>query len=245
MASATSQTTTSEDGDKPFKWVKQEIESSDPEQDYEKIWRLSIEYNGGGDFFQNLIYATTFSNFIASGWGSDAVWRNDGGKVLHKATDRVYETQSHDSTWWYYGPHHQETKNSVDIINKRHEYYSRTHPGVFSHHVDYTYVLCFTAISVHRLQSRLRLSGFTEKQKKAAYIFWKEMSRLLLVESPGKPLQNWKPLTTLSDFPADWDGMVEFCEDFENHHMTSTYKGHMIAEALFDEFAFRYFPPML
>lgn len=231
--------------DKPFKWVRQEIEASDPYKDYEKIWRLSIEYTGGGDFIQNLIYALTFSNFIATDWGSDVVWRDDGGKVVHRATDRVYETQYHNSVWWYYGPHHPETKKSADIINKRHEYYSKKYPGHFSHLIDYTYVLCFSAISVHRLRTKLRLSGFTEKQKIASHIFWKEMSHLFFVEVPGKPLSDWKPLSDYGNFPENWDAMYKFCEDVENNHMASTDKGHMIAEALFDQFAFRFFPPVL
>ncbi|KAJ5557065.1 hypothetical protein N7494_000980 [Penicillium frequentans] len=230
---------------KPYKWVKNAIESSDPYKDYEKIWRLSIEFSGGGDFIQNLIYATTFSNFIASEWGSEVVWRNDGGKVLHRATDRVYETQYHNSVWWYHGPHHPETQKSVDTINKRHAYYAKTYPGVFSHTTDYTYVLCFTAISVHRLRLRLHLPGFTEKQKLAAHIFWKEMAQLFLVEVPHRPLEEWKPLPTHEDFPQDWDEMYRYCEDFENNHMAVTDKGHMIAEALFDQFADRFFPPAL
>jgi hypothetical protein len=52
----------------------------------EKIWRLSLEYSGGGDLIQNLIYATTFSNFIVSEWVTEVVWRDDGRKVVHHAT---------------------------------------------------------------------------------------------------------------------------------------------------------------
>lgn len=77
----------------------------------------------------------------------------------------------------------------MDTINKLHAYYAKTYPGVFSHTSDYTYVLCFTAISVHRLRLRLHLPGFTQKQKLAAHIFWKEMAHLFLVEVPHKPLE--------------------------------------------------------
>lgn len=227
---------------KPYKWVKQEIEASDPEKDYEKIWRLSIEYTGGGDFIQNMIYALTFPNFIANDWGAEVIWRDDGGKVLNRSTDRVNETQHHNSVWWFYGPHHPETKRSTHAINKRHEYYAKKYPGNFTHAIDYTYVLCFTAISVDRLRQRLRLSGFNEKQKIAAHRFWKEMSHLFFVEVPGKPLEEWLPLTK---FPEDWNAMYLFCENVENNHMDQTEKGHLIAEALFDQFAYRFFPPSL
>lgn len=227
---------------KPYKWLRREIESSDPYEDYAKIWRLSIEYTGGADFMQNLLYAYTFANFVATEWASDMMWRNGSGKVLTQATDRVNETQHHFSTWWYHGPHHPETRKSIDTINKRHKGHARSYPGHFLDTSDYTYVISFTAISVDRLRKKLRLSGFTEKQKIAAYLFWKEMSRLFLVEVPG---QDWKPLSEFSGFPEDWNGMYRFCEDFENNRMVATDKGHMIAEALFDQFAFRYFPSLL
>ncbi|KAB8070126.1 hypothetical protein BDV29DRAFT_194328 [Aspergillus leporis] len=209
--------------DKPYKWIRQEIEASDPYKDYVKIWRLSIEYTGVGDFTQNLIYAITFANFVGSEWGSNAIWRDDGGKVLHHAVNR----------------------KSVDVINKLHAHYAKSYPGHFSHTIDFLYVLCYTAISVHRLRTRLRLSGFTEKQKIAAHLFWKEMCRLFLVEVHGKPLEEWKPLIDFPGFPEDWDGMYNFCEDVENNYMVATVQGHLIAEALFDQFAFRFFPPLL
>lgn len=39
--------------------------------------------------------------------------------------------------------------------------------------------------------------------------------------------------------------MYKYCEDFENNHMAKTDKGYMIAEALFDQFADRFFPHAL
>ncbi|GMG51809.1 unnamed protein product [Aspergillus oryzae var. brunneus] len=227
---------------KSYKWLSHEIQSSDPYSDYTKIWRLSIEYTGGGDFVQNLLYAYTFANFVATEWAPEIMWRNGSGKVLTQATDRVSETQCHFSTWWYYGPHHPETRKSIDTINKRHKGHAKSYPGHFSYESDYTYVICFTAISVDRLRTKLQLSRFTEKQKIAAYLFWKVMSRLFLVEVPG---QDWKPLSEFPGFPEDWNGMYRFCEDFEDNHMVATDKGHMIAEALFDQFAFRYFPSLI
>lgn len=58
---------------KPYKWLRREIESLDPYKDYAKIWRLSIEYTSGGDFIQNLLYAYTFANFVATEWVSDVM----------------------------------------------------------------------------------------------------------------------------------------------------------------------------
>ncbi|KAJ5539022.1 hypothetical protein N7513_007354 [Penicillium frequentans] len=51
---------------KPYKWINQEIAKLDPYKDYMEIWRLSTEYAGNNEFIQNLLYATTFSNFIST-----------------------------------------------------------------------------------------------------------------------------------------------------------------------------------
>jgi hypothetical protein len=231
--------------DKPYKWIRQEIEQADAYKDYVQIFRLSMEYVGDSRFMDNLMYSITFSNFVINDWGAEAVWRKDGGKVLHNPTERMYETILHNSTWWYYGPHHPRTKESVAMINKRHQNYAKKFPGNFSHAADYLYTLCFSAALVHRFRLRLQLSGFSRKQKIAAHLCLKELAKLFLVEQPGKPEENWVPLLTVARFPEDWDGIVAFCEDVENNHSKITDAGHMVAEALFDHFAYCNFPPLL
>lgn len=130
---------------KPYKWINQEIAKLDPYKDYVEIWCLSTEYAGNNEFIQNLVYATTFSNFIPTPWGSEAVWRDDGGKVLHGSTERQYQTQLNNC------PHDPRTKKSADHINKIHEYYEQKYPGHFSHINDF-YVMCFSAVTTHRLK---------------------------------------------------------------------------------------------
>jgi hypothetical protein len=231
--------------DKPYKWIRQEIERSDPYTEYEKISRLSMEYAGDSAFMNNTMYALTFSNFIPNEWGSEVVWRHDGGRVLHSPTDRMYETLLHNSTWWFHGPRHLKTLESIAIINKRHQYRAKQYPGAFAHPIDYTYVLCFSAVLNHRLRLRLGLSGFNSKQKIAAQLCLKEFTHLFLVEQPGQPEKEWAPLSTVAAFPDDFDGVIAFCEDVENNHMHVTDAGHMVAEALFDHFAYVHFPPCL
>lgn len=231
--------------DKPYKWIRQEIEQSDPYTDYEKIFRLSMEYAGDSAFMNNMMYALTFSNFIPNEWGSEAVWRHDGGRVLHSPTDRMYETLLHNSTWWFYGPRHPKTLDSIAIINKRHQYRAKPYPGAFAHPIDYTYVLCFSAALNHRIRLRLRLSGFSSKQRVAAHLCLKEFTHLFLVEQPGQPEKEWVPLSSVATFPEDFDGIIAFCENVEDNHMEVTDAGHMVAEALFDHFAYSHFPPFL
>lgn len=230
---------------KTYKWIRREIELSDPYTDYAKIFRLTMEYTGSSFFMSNLLYALTFSNFIPTQHGATTVWRADGGKVLHAPTERMHETLLHNSTWWYYGPHHEKTKESVQVINRRHQGLAKRYPGAFSYTLDYVYVLCFSAALVHRFRVRLGLRGYSEKQKVAAHLTLKELAKLFLVEQPNRPDEDWVPLLTVAAFPENWDGILEVCEDVEKNHLQVTDEGHMIAEALFDHFAYNNFPPLL
>lgn len=165
--------------------------------------------------------------------------------MLHQATERMHETLYHNSTWWFYGPHHPTTLESIGVINKRHQHLAKRYPGAFSHVMDYTYVLTFSAALTHRFRLRLGLSGFSKKQQIAAHLCLKAFAKHFLVEQPGKPNEPWITLDTFDTFPKDWDGIVAFCEDAENNHFEKTEAGHMIAEALIDHFAYARFPPLL
>ncbi|KKY17761.1 hypothetical protein UCRPC4_g05394 [Phaeomoniella chlamydospora] len=217
-----------------YHWIRKEIQKHDPETEYGLIWRLMTSYHLS-DFMNNLIYALTFPNFIVVTHGAEVVWREDGGKVAHKGTQRVEETENNNMTWWYYGPDDPRTKKSVDDINKRHVFWARRYPGHFSHNEDYIYTLAFSVILMHRLRLRLGLSGFSEKEKIAAHHFWRDMTPLFYAEDK----------IPLHSFPEDWDSCIEFCESFEHRPKPFTPKGQMIATAIYEQFAFRYFPPAL
>jgi hypothetical protein len=218
---------------KPRKWIQQRIESLDPEKDYEEIWRLSAGY-GLTPFLLNLVYALTFPNFIATEQGSRAVWRSDGGKIVYKATQRVEQTANNNAIWWWYGPHSPITKKSVDHINDIHVYYNKQFPGDFEHNDDYIYTLTYTATTMHRLNLRLGLPGFSEKQKVAAAIFWREMAKLF--HCGGKAIHS---------FPDSWDEIEKYNEKIESSMGIAPERANLVAEGCFDQFAFRFFPPGL
>ena len=217
-----------------YHWIGKAIDGLDPEKDYEKIWRLMTSYHLN-DFMNNLIYSLTFPNFIITAHGAEAVFRDDGGKVVQKATHRIEETENTNFTWWFYGPSDPRCRKAIDGINKIHENWAKKYPGHFADNDDYIYTLAFSAILMHRLRLRVGLSGFTDKQKIAAHHFWRDCSYQFFIEG-GKPVY---------DFPKDWDAAVQFCEEYENASRVSTKQGSMIAYANFEHFAFRYFPPYL
>ncbi|RHZ64662.1 hypothetical protein CDV55_103277 [Aspergillus turcosus] len=218
---------------RPYHWIRRRIDSLDPEKDFTEIWRLTAGY-GLTPFVLNLVYAITFPNFIFTEQGSRAVWRTDGGKIVYKATQRVEQTANNNAIWWWHGPYHPLTKKSVDHINDLHAYYSKQFPGDFSHNDDYLYTLTYTAAAVHRLKLRLGLPGYTDTQKTAAHLFWREMSKLF--HADGKPIHS---------FPSDWDDLMRYNDEIESKMGIGPERSKLIAEGCFDQFAFRFFPPGL
>jgi hypothetical protein len=215
----------------PRKWIQKEIEQLDAEKDYVRIWRLTNSY-GLNDFMQNLIYALTFPNFVVTDWGSKAIWREDGGKTLGRATHRVEQTGSANALWWFYGPEDQRTRDSVDSINRLHAHWAKSYPGAFSYNDDYIYVCAFTAITMHRLRLQMGLPGISEKEKVAAHIFWREMSKLFVSEG-GIPLHG---------YPENFDALIAFCEAFENSEKPKPERGNLVTAAIHEQFVFRFFP---
>lgn len=215
-----------------YHWINKAVNSLDPETDYELMWRLMSCYRLS-DFMNNLTYSLTFPNFVVTSHGAEAVWRSDGGKVVQKGTQRVEDTENYNMTWWYYGPSDQRCKDAVQRINNLHTSLARKYPGNFSHNEDYIYTLAFSAILMHRLRLLLGLSGFSNKEKTAAHHFWRDMTPLFTIEG-GTPV---------GGYPADFDGCMKFCEEYEKIPREFDERARNVGLAIFNQFAFRYFPP--
>jgi hypothetical protein len=218
----------------PKKWIREAMEALDPEKDYVQIWRLSSSY-GLNDFMQNFIYALTFPNFVVSEWGAEVVWREDGGKVVERSTSRVEQTGSANALWWYYGPHDERTRKSVESINRLHAYWAKRYPGNFAYNEDYIYTCAFTAVTMHRLRLKMGLPGISEKEKIAAHRFWLEMSKLFVAEND----------TPLHGYPEDFDGLIAYCEMMEHTNRPKPERGNLITVAIHEQFVNRFFPKEL
>jgi hypothetical protein len=215
----------------PKKWIRAEIESLDPEVDYVRIWQLGACY-GADDFMQSLLYALTFPNFIVTEWGSEVIWREDGGKVLERSASRVEQTQYVNALWWWYGPHDERTKKSVDGINRLHGHWAGKYPGRFSYNEDYIYVCAFSAILMHRLLIQMGFPGVSPKEQIAGYKFWGEMSKLFVAEG-GVPLHG---------YPDDFEGCIRYCEAYENTPRPKPERANLVGAAIHEQFVFRFFP---
>ena len=85
---------------------------------------------------------------------------------------------------------------------------------------------------MHRLRLQMGLPGISEKEKIAAHIFWREMAKLFYAENE----------TPLHGYPDDFDGLVKFCEDFENTPRPKPERTNLITTAIYEQFVFRFFP---
>lgn len=220
-------------------WIRDEVAKLDPYKDYELIYRLTNTF-GPNDFINNLVYALTFPNFIVTPQGAEVVWRKDGGKVRGKACNRVEQTENNNALWWYYGPSHIKTQKAVEKLNGLHGYWEKQYPGNFSGNVDFVYTATFSAVLTHRLRLRLGLSGINEKEQIASHLFWRDMCKLFKRAGPDGQMN-----VDLHDFPDSFDACIKYCEDFENLPREGTEQGRLIAIGIYEQFAFRYFPPML
>ncbi|NWJ72701.1 hypothetical protein HX744_19640 [Pseudonocardia sp. ICBG1122] len=212
-----------------YRWIADEIAALDPETDYETIWRLTSCY-GIDDFSLNLVYAHLFPHFYLPHHGAQTLWGTQ--KVVEKATQRVEDTIRNNVIWWFHGPSHPRTRDSVESINKLHAHIATQHPGAFEDQDDFLFTLAFSAASLHRFNLALGLPGYTDKQKIAAHHFWRDMADLFTDEH-GAPIAN---------FPPDWDSMIELVESYEQRSWTYSPFGALVTHAVLDQFAHRYWP---
>jgi len=220
---------------KPRKWIAKEIARLDPIKDYAQIWKLSVIYRSN-DAFMDLMYSITFPNFVVPNHGALAVLRNGEGKVVKHAERRMDDTARHILIWSEYGPDHEFTRKSVDSINKMHIFYSKKYPGSFSHNADYLYTLCYEATLFHRLMCRVGMKGMSEREKIAAWEFWRRMSKLFINVETGEPIKG---------YPDSFDGCISLVESYEAGHSIPSKYSEQIDETMIQAFGKRHMPKVL
>jgi hypothetical protein len=215
---------------KGYKWIATEIDRLDPETDYERIWKLSTCYYVN-DFMMNVLYTTGFPHFILPPYGGETVSRGGYGKLIVNRQKRADDTLGHFWRWFEFGPSNLETQRSVRQVNGIHAGIARGMPGNFAHNEDFVYTMCWIGADMHRLRLRLGLPGYTEKQRIATHRYWQAMSTLFVSE-----------LGDITDFPADFDGMVECLTTYEATDWEFSPEGAVACEALIQQFSRRWFP---
>lgn len=211
-----------------YKWIAREISRLDPYKDYELIWALSTTYYVD-DFFMNIIYTTGIQNFTQPPAGSIIM-----GEVTKKAVNqqekRLNDTLQRFWQWFELGPSHPDVQRSMELVNQIHMGLAKKKPGTFPAR-DYIYTCAWTGADMHRLRLSLGLPGYTENQKIATHLFWKEMCGLFMSEE-GR----------VSEFPADFDAMLRFMEEYEHEPWEKVESGKKLSAALTEQFSKSWFP---
>jgi hypothetical protein len=213
-----------------YKWIAAEIERLDPETDYERIWALSATY-WVDEFMMSFLYSVSFPNFMMPANGGRAVGRQGTGPLLTSPDKRQVDTVHHFWTWFEHGPSSTHTRASVAEVNAMHQGISRRYPGDFAHNDDFVYTLCYLGAGYHRIRVQVGLPGYTAKQQVATHRHWRAMAALF-----------WTENGEVTEFPADFDAMVAFLDEWESRHTEWTPEGSACTRAVIEQFAGRWFP---
>ena len=215
-----------------YKWIAAEIEGLDPYVDYERIWHLSTCYYTN-NFMMNFLYSTGFPHFILPPHGGETISRRGTGPVVRAGQRRQDETVLQFWTWFELGPSDPKVRASVERVNTMHEGIWKRMPGNFSKIEDFIYTMCWIGADMHRLRLRVGLPGYTENQKVATHLFWRDVAQLFRCET-GPVAQ---------EFPADFAGMLAYLEAYEAVDWEHSPEGLETCEAILEQFARRWFPP--
>jgi hypothetical protein len=214
-----------------YKWIAAEIERLDPHTDYEEIWKLSTCYYVN-DFMMNFLYTTGFPHFILPPHGGETINRGGTGKLIRQQDKREKDTADHFWTWFERGPSNAQTQASVETVNKIHAAIWKRMPGNFSKIEDFIYTMCWIGGDMHRLRLRIGLPGYTRNQQIATHLYWYEIAKLMLSEVG--PVHQ--------EFPADFNGMLEYMAKYEAVDWAHSAEGAASCEALLQQFSNRWFP---
>nr|BCZ08069.1 trans-anethole oxygenase [Paraburkholderia sp.] len=216
---------------RPKKWIAQEIESLDPEVDYERIWKLTMTYHID-DFLMNLVYTLGIPAFTQPPNGSIMM-----GEITRKAADygqkRADDTLQHFWAWFEYGPSDLRARGSVEHVNRIHEALSKRLPGTFPAR-DVIYTSAWIGVAYHRLRLAAGLPGFTEKQKIATQRYWAAVGRIF-----------WSEDGYVTNYPESFDAMLKFVEEYEAEPWEQVESGRLLSQAINEQFYDAYFPGAL
>lgn len=211
-----------------YKWVAREIERLDPYTQYEQIWALTTTYYYG-DFILNVLYTLGMPNFTMPPETSFML-TNNTGKVLKSQQKRMTDTNQRFWQWFELGPSHPDVRRSLEIVNQVHMALNKKFPGHYPAR-DFIYTCIWIGIGLHRLKLSVGAPGFSEKQKIASHLFWKNLCGQFRSQE-GQ----------VEDFPDSFEDMVRQAEEYEAQPWGQSESGRKLAEAITQQFAEAWFP---
>ena len=219
---------------RPRKWVAARIDELDPETDYVEIVRLTTLY-GSNDLQMHWFYTVGTAVAAISPTVLAAVYRDGAGKYVTAPTKRKDDSNDHMMLWFEHGPHAPATEQSVAMVNSYHAHFAKSFPDAFADPEDYIYILCANATLVHTAMRRLGLPGMSEKQKRAAFLFWSELATRFT-------MPDGTVVTTLQAFPDSFEAMEHLVADYMARPWPVHEGGHRSTSSAIEHFAETWFP---
>ncbi|KAF4960420.1 hypothetical protein FSARC_10480 [Fusarium sarcochroum] len=226
------------------KWISRYFDQLDPETEYDQLIRTANFFTGTS-FAVAIGYCSTFIHLTQTPAGAAAI--HSTGKSWRVPHQRFYETQNRFLDWMWYGSGSQETKDSIEAVNKLHAGLWRRLPGTFSTPWEGQ----MSVIGSAYFETFLRkLAGARNQEPHphlaAAWPIWAER---VLAQFNTEPLDgSWNYGV---NFPRNWEELEAFYKWYQElpfDQWTSVddrKKGHKLAVAFIEEFSTCWFPRQL
>ncbi|MGW1618227.1 DUF2236 domain-containing protein [Streptomyces sp. NPDC002172] len=216
-----------------YKWVDRELARMDPETDWERMIALYVGYRVPEFALATALYPGTMRMMQP---GATAATLAHTAKLTARPERRYRDANHFLMAWMVDGLSSGAGRAAADRLNRIHLAVARATPhlpGNFDDTDDFVYPLVLLATYGDRLQTSLGLPGTSEPMKTAWHRWAQTLFRLL--ERESGPLAD-------EHFPEDWDAMCEFAVKFDARPYEPTEAGHIVAAAMMDHFAHRWFP---
>lgn len=210
-------------------WLPRRLASLDPVEDSDEVMRLLAEHQLNDTIIALTLLVTTSQTALPPQAAKTFVGT---GKLLHRGEQRHTDGRDFLVTWFRHGARSQQTRASVERLNRFHLGLARRFPGAFDVNDDYVYTLCAIGTFVPRMRETLGLPPQPEHLDLAWHRFLADLADLFVGEHG--------PVT---GFPDDMAGMRRFAEEYEARPWPSTEEGHVLVTGLVQQFCDRFFPP--
>jgi hypothetical protein len=137
--------------------------------------------------------------------------------------------------WFEHGPDAAATGRSVEMINKYHAHFARSHPDGSADPEDYLYVICMNATLVHNAECLVGMPGFSPRQKRAMHRFWAGIADQFTTPD------GW-PVTSQVPFPEDFAAMERLVQDYQARPWPVHPPGHLSTSSAIESFTVWWFP---
>lgn len=214
-------------------WLMPYLASLDPETEYERMISIFAQYSLNTFALQYVVSAGTIHNIQKPEGAETLAYTN---KIVRRPNRRNQDGLGFFWTWFAYGPSHPKARESIVRLNDIHMKIAKQLPGNFSANDDFLYTLCMIGILQDRIMQSLGLPGMPPFLKIAMHHELRDIALQFETEDGNK----------VFDFPADYDGMVAFVEEYDAREFGPATEAHRsVTEAMMEDFATRFFPPHL